>query len=306
MKGSRVRAVRAVEFAVTDLNTATRFFDGVWNLSLVTEGDGFAELRGTCAFRSILTLRRAARAGVIRIVLDGGDRATTDNLYEQVCAAGGVVDGTPRALDWPGGAYGFGCRDPEGRSYAIVCDVSDHADAGDQPDRPRKISHVNLNCADNERSFAFLRDGLGFRLADQTRQFRFLSCSEDHHSIVIGFNQDATLNHVAFEMPDNDSTMRGIGRMRDHGYPVEWGPGRHGPGNNVFAYFCGPEELPLEYTSEMQQIGADHQPRSPDEWVWPPGRVDQWGITSGPTARVKRAQTLFRCSPDGYRLGEAG
>jgi catechol 2,3-dioxygenase len=36
-----------------------------------------------------------------------------------------------------------------------------------------------------------------------------------------------TLNHVVFEMPDSDSVMRGIGRMKDSGYPVEWGPGRH-------------------------------------------------------------------------------
>jgi catechol 2,3-dioxygenase len=90
--------------------------------------------------------------------------------------------------------------------------------------------------------------------------------------------------------------------MRDHGYPVEWGPGRHGPGNNVFAYFCGPEELPLEYTAEMQQVTADHRPKPREAWGWPQGRVDHWGVTPGPTARVKRAQSLFRCAKEGYRL----
>ena len=27
--------------------------------------------------------------------------------------------------------------------------------------------------------------------------------------------------------------------LRDAGYPIEWGVGRHGPGNNAFAYFIG-------------------------------------------------------------------
>lgn len=296
-----VRAVRAVELGVTDLATATRFFTDVWNLAAVATAADTVDLRGTAAFRHILRLRRAPCAGLIRIVLDAADRATTDALYEQVRGAGAPVDGPPRLLSRSGG-YGFGAQDPEGRGYAVVCDVDDHAAAADAADRPRKISHVNLNCADNDATFAFLRDGLGFRLSDETRQHRFLRCNADHHSLVIGFNQAATLNHVAFEMADIDAVMRGIGRMRDHGYPVEWGPGRHGPGDNVFAYFCGPEELPLEYTTQMQQVGDDHRPRPPEAWGWPPGRVDHWGLTPGPTARVKRAQSLFRCAKDGYRL----
>lgn len=296
-----VRAIRAVEVGVTDLERATRFFGEVWNLTQVAGPADTVLMRGTGRFHHILKLHRAPHVALTRIVLDAADRATVDGLHRQVVGIGGTVDGAPR--EFPSGGYGFGCRDPESRSFAVVCGLADHADVVDQADRPRKISHVNLNCADNEATFAFMRDALGFRLSDQTKQFRFLRCNSDHHSIVIGFNKDATLNHVAFEMPDHDSVMRGIGRMRDHGYPVEWGPGRHGPGNNVFAYFCGPEELPLEYTSDMQQVGEDHRPRKPEEWVWPPGRVDHWGITPGPTARMKRAQTLFRCSPEGYRLG---
>jgi catechol 2,3-dioxygenase len=269
----------------------------------VAKADGALYLRGTGRFHHILVLRQAARAGMVRVVLDAADRAAVDALHNHVRASGQAVDGAPRSLPWPGGGYGFGCKDPEGRNLAIACEVADHADGGDRPDRPTRISHVNLNCADNDATFAFMRDALGFRLSDTANNFRFLRCGPDHHSMVIGFNEDATLNHVAFEMPDLDSVMRGIGRMRDHGYPVEWGPGRHGPGNNVFAYFCGPEELPLEYTAEMNQVDDSYRVGSPDDWRWPPGRVDQWGLMAGPTARVKRAQSLFRFSEDGWRLG---
>jgi hypothetical protein len=109
------------------------------------------DLRGTGAFHHILTLRRTPHAGVIRIVLDAADRVTTDGLYGQVRGVGGTVDGPPRVLSWSGGGYGFGCKDPEGRSYAVVSDVTDHAEAADRADRPRKISHINLNCAGADR-----------------------------------------------------------------------------------------------------------------------------------------------------------
>lgn len=301
---ARVKALRSIHLATTDLARAKAFFTEVWRLEAVSdEADGL-QLRGTARYHDILSLKAAPRAAVIRVVLDGGDRTGVDGLYDQVRKAGQPTDAPPRALTWPGGGYGFGCKDPEGRNFAVVCNVADHGSGPDRPDRPRRLSHVNLNCADNERTFAFMRDALGFSLSDHANNFRFIRCNSDHHSMVIGFNDSATLNHIAFEMPELDSVMRGIGRMRDHGYPVEWGPGRHGPGNNVFAYFCGPEEFPLEYTGEMQQVDDSYRVGGPDDWRWPPGRVDQWGITPGPTARVKRAQKLFRFTDDGHRLDE--
>jgi len=112
-----------------------------------------------------------------------------------------------------------------------------------------------------------------------------------------------TLNHIAFDMPEFDSVMRGMGRMKDNGYPIEWGPGRHGPGNNVFAYFCGPDEVPLEYAAEVLQIDDSYQPRGSDFWKFAPGRSDQWGITAPRSARYYRVQRLFGFTADGDRLG---
>ena len=145
-------------------------------------------------------------------------------------------------------------------------------------------------------------DVLGFRLIDETVRARFLHAAcPDHFSLALVKHTNATLNHIAFDMIDLDSVMRGAGRMRDAGYPIEWGVGRHGPGNNVFAYFAGPEEIPLEYTSEVLQIDDSYQPHGPEFWKFPPGRSDQWGVTNPPTARLGRIQQLFGFSADGFR-----
>jgi hypothetical protein len=84
--------------------------------------------------------------------------------------------------------------------------------------------------------------------------------------------------------------MRGGGRMKDAGYAIEWGPGRHGPGDNAFNYFVGPAGLVIEYTADVEQVDDSHVARGPQDWTWPTGRVDQWGISAPPSARLKDAQ----------------
>jgi catechol 2,3-dioxygenase len=91
-------------------------------------------------------------------------------------------------------------------------------------------------------------------------------------------------------MPDVDSVMRGGGRMKDAGFGIEWGPGRHGPGDNAFNYFVGPFDIVIEYTAEVEQVDDSYQARYPNDWTWPPGRVDQWGISAPPSVRLKEAQ----------------
>lgn len=301
---ARVRALRSIELACTDAKAMTRFFTQVWNLLPVAEANGVHYLRGSGAFHHILSIRQAPRTALIRVVFDAADRATVDALHAQLIVHGIETIEQPSALRQPHGDYGFGYKDPEGRNMAVLCGVKDHADGADQPDRPRKISHINLNNGDPEKTFAALRDGLGFRLTDTTKKMRFLSCNADHHSVVLGFSGGITLNHIAFELPDVDAVMRGAGRMRDDGRPIEWGPGRHGPGNNVFCYFLGPEDLPVEYTAEMQQIDDSYRPRTPEAWTWPAGRLDHWGISAKPSDRIEKAGENYRFTEDGWKLDE--
>ena len=259
-----VRGVRSVELVATNFEEADRFYEGVWHLEPVAAGEGARLYRGTGPYHHILGLHRGARPALVRIVFDVADRSSIDALHRAVAAAGGPV-GAPAELAGDGGGYGFGCKDPDGRNLAFVTGCADHADSKDQPDRPRKIAHVNLNTSDFDGSPRFFTQTLGFRQIDENAPLWFLRCaSSDHSSIVLARTNQPTLNHVAFEMPDVDSVMRGMGRMKDNGYPIEWGPGRHGPGNNVFAYFCGPDEAPIEYTSEVLQVDDGYVARGSD------------------------------------------
>ena len=312
MNEPRVLALHSVALGVADIAAATAFFTDVWGLAPVA-GDGTASyLRGTGAFHHILVLHRHARAEILRINLLTDDRSSVAALHARVAEQGathgasGLTD--PVALDQPGGGYGFAFRDGEGRNLAIVTDIASHADTDDVADRPRKLAHVVLNADAPEPSVALFTDLLGFRVSDRTRMHNFLRCGDtsagpiDHHNIAIGNGGGPTLNHIAFEMPDLESVMRGAGRCRDAGWPIEWGVGRHGPGNNVFAYFIGPEDIPIEYTAEVEQIDDSYPTGTPDDWSWPPGRSDHWGITDPPSARLKKAQGRVGFAADSFAL----
>jgi catechol 2,3-dioxygenase len=302
MPSCLVRGVRSVELVATNIDEATRFYETVWNLQSVETRNDARYFRGTCGYHHVLGLHAGAQPAVVRIVFDVADRGAVDALHHAITAAGCSAT-APAPLSVGGGGYGFGCKDPDGRNLAFVCDCADHADRQDEPDRPRKIVHVNLNARDFDASLGFFTKTLGFRVVDENAPLSFLHCANsDHSSIVMAKTNLATLNHVAFEMPEFDSVMRGMGRMKDHGYPIEWGPGRHGPGNNVFAYFCGPDEVPLEYAAEVLRIDDSYVPRSSDFWKFAPGRSEQWGITQPRSARYYRVQWLFGFTADGDRL----
>jgi len=298
-----VRGVRSVEIEMSEPARAAAFYSKTWNLTEVASSNGSYWFRGTGAYHHILAIHPATKGAAIRrLTFAAATKDIVQALHAKV-AASGCTTGAPHALAGPGGGYGFGFVDVEGRNLAVVCGENENPDDADVKDRPRKIAHVNLNCAQLEKSNAFLVDVLGFRKVDHSGPLHFFHCdSTDHSSMVMGAAATPTLNHVSFELSDVDSCMRGGGRMRDAGYPIEWGPGRHGAGNNVFCYFAGPEELPIEYTADVMQIDDGYEFHGTDYWKWPPGRLDQWGITPPHTARWKRIQDLVLFTPGQYRL----
>ncbi len=153
-----------------------------------------------------------------------------------------------------------------------------------------RLAHVNINSTDVDVTAGFYERVLGFRLSDRSKVMAFARCNSDHHAVVIADAPHVGLNHVAFLMPDLESVMRGSGRLIDHGFPIGWGVGRHGPGDNVFAYFVDPLGFVVEYTAEVLQVDDSYRVRGQSEWTWPAGRTDHWGIAPSKPDHVKQAQ----------------
>ena len=292
MTDPRVSGLRSIEFGVPELAAAVGFFRDTWGLNDVRVENGAAHLRGTGAEHHIVVLREQPETALLGVEFAAPDQPAVDALHAKATSVGADVLGPPKPVSGPGGGYGFGFRDPEGRVFRISADVERHADAADTADRPRKLSHVVLNSAAVEDATDYFVDLLGFRLSDRTDMMDFIRCNRDHHSIAFCRVGNAALNHVAFEMPSHDALMRGAGRVKEDGFDVEWGVGRHGPGDNVFVYFIEPNGFVVEYTAEVHQIDeATHKIGYPADWERPAHRSDQWGFTDPPSARLRAAMS---------------
>lgn len=289
MASAIVTRVRSVRLGVPDVAAAADFYADVWGLVPVGETDGVVYLSGSGQAHHLLALSQSPVTEVIVAdlwavdtdALEAGRRGVLDAGARDVSAIG--------PIDEPGGGRGFAFTDPEGRRIRLICDDERRAPAP-QPDRPIKITHLVLNAIHARAMGDFYEQALGFRTIDTTRAMVFLNCADDHHALAFAFSDNAALNHIAFEMADIDAVMRGAGRMQQAGYPIHWGVGRHGPGANVFSYFIGPSGEVIEYTAEIQQVDADYPVGQPQDWTWPPGRLDRWGIATGPTPELKSAQ----------------
>ena len=284
-----VTGLRSVEIAVPDLTTATRFYEECWGLEVAEKHGAAVYLRGTGYEHHALVLHEVGEKKLLAVNLAAQDKSQVDGLYEKAKSLGASVE-APKALKGPAGGYGFVFHDLHARDYCISADLKRHEPKPNARDCPIKLSHVVLNSPNREAQSAQLVDLLGFKLSDRTGYMDFIRCSRDHHAIAYTMINTPTLNHCAFEMPSHDALMHGSGRMKRSGFPVEWGVGRHGPGDNIFAYFIDPNNYVIEYTAEVQQVDDSYKVGMPDDWVRPADfNGDGWGFAGPASDRMHAA-----------------
>ena len=285
-----VTALRSVHLGTPDIETSEQFYVSAWGLDVAARSNGVVYLRAGGSDHHVLALEKSdspeLRSVTFRLATPDDYSLIADN----VVAHGGAVVSQPAINEAPDGGTVMIVRGPEGGLLRFV-----HGDLQQLPQpasgyRPDRLAHVNLNSTNVDASARFYQNALGFHLTDRSKAMAFVRCNSDHHAVVIAQANVNGLNHVAFLMPDLEAVMRGSGRMIDAGFPIAWGVGRHGPGDNVFAYFIDPLGVVIEYTAEVLQVDDTYVFRGPGEWNWPAGRTDHWGIASPKADHVKAAQ----------------
>ena len=291
MPNARIIGLRSVELGVPDLEKSADFYRNVWGLEDVVSTGDTIHMRGTATEHHVLTLRQRPKAGFLGVHFAAASPDAVNRLHDQAKAYGASVDGAPAELSRDsGGGYGFGMHSPEGQPIFISSDVQRHAPGREDRSRPTKLTHVVLNASKTDDERAFFIDALGFRLSDSTDMMEFVRCTHDHHSLALVRTEGPSLNHMAYEMPNIDGLMRGAGRMKQAGYNIEWGLGRHGPGNNVFTYFVEPNGFVTEYTADVEQVDeATYLPHDREYWRNFPGRPCRWNMAGHPSNRLKVA-----------------
>lgn len=133
---------------------------------------------------------------------------------------------------------------------------------------PRALGHLVFWSRDPERSFAFYRDRLGFRVTDSYEDnggiFARAKGHGDHHSIFflqIGpLPFQPSFQHIEFQFGDVQEVMVVGHRLHEAGFKTAFGPGRHELGSNWYWYFHTPLGAAFEVSADMDRADDNWQP----------------------------------------------
>src|SRR5262245_49690771 len=154
------------------------------------------------------------------------------------------------------------------------------------PPLARRFGHIGLTTTVREEMTEFLVGLLGFRVTDLwPNRTAWLRCDKDHHGIGLASGDKDVLHHYAFELENWGAIQRYCDHLAFLGIELVWGPGRHGPGRNLFTYTPDPENTIVEAYADLLMIHDDANYR-PIDWSVRGDRIlNLWGPQQPPNWR---------------------
>lgn len=240
------------------MNMAVENRDGLWTCA--GPGRRMSIARGT--------KNRLAQAGFAC-----RDREGLDALRERAKREG--LD--PKALDSPMFLDGaFAVRDPDGNEIVFGLARQDGA--------PREglhapLQHLTLATFDVGAIENFYANKLGFLVSDRVVKDSgevstcFMRSNHEHHTLACFKADRRGVDHHSYEAGEWIRIRDWADRFGAMEIPLMWGPGRHGPGNNLFIFIKDPDENWIEVSAELEVI----HDRPVKHWPHAERTLNLWG-----------------------------
>lgn len=170
-------------------------------------------------------------------------------------------------------------QDPDGNRFAFGLTAPDEQEAG-EPLPPARLQHVVMASRDPARIVRFFVDVLRFTLSDDVLDDQggvrtsFLRCSQEHHSFAVFLAPENRLDHHCYETSDWNAIRDWADHMASEHIRIQWGPGRHGPGNNLFIFIHDPDGNWVEISAELEIVQHD---RPIGQWAHEQRTLNSWG-----------------------------
>ena len=275
-----IRHMGHIALRVTDPAATVDHLTRVCGLQ-VTAVDGDTTYLGCTSNHHDVQLIAADENALDHTGLLADDDAAVAEVRRRAEAAGALLD---EPADATGIANGVRVRGPHGHVFEVYSAMDRVVDAyGTEGVRPVKFEHVTLTVPDPEEQAAFLAEVLGFRISDRLDDWVacWMRCNPEHHHIALIRNEVAGLHHYAFQAMDFAQLHRLGDHLLSHGKRFFFGPGRHGPGLNLFCYHYEPSGAIVEYCADMLKI-YDEDRYEPLVWPATAESINQWGPAAPP------------------------
>lgn len=96
----------------------------------------------------------------------------------------------------------------------------------------------------------------------------------EHHSFAVFRAAKQGIDHHSYEAGDWMLIRDWADYLASKGIKLVWGPGRHGPGNNLFIFVLDPDGNRIEFSAELELVEPE---RPPGIWPKEPDTLNRWG-----------------------------
>jgi len=211
---------------------------------------------------------------VPEVGFDAGGHNRLGALREAIEATGVAIRGSDSAAF---DRDAFEVSDPEGLRIVFGCsDIPDSAlPETSAPDRGAtlwgRLQHVVFASPRLREVADFYKRKLGFVLSDtvvreddEVETAVFVRSDPEHHSFACFRAEAFRFDHLALETSGWTDIRDWADHFAEREIPIWWGPGRHGPGNNLFFMIRDPDGNRIEISAE-----CEHMPRAMPPRTWP-------------------------------------
>jgi catechol 2,3-dioxygenase-like lactoylglutathione lyase family enzyme len=240
--------------------------------------DGLAQADGSWLLEGpqrTMLISPADHSGLLAAAYDLGSQARLSELRARLVGNGCDVE----ALDSPlleAGA--FQIRDPQGRQ--TVFGVS-RGTSINREGMPGRLQHVVFQTTELEAMIDFYVNTVGFTVSDnvvdeQSGQLTtcFLRSDDEHHSLAFFRGSKNEWDHHCYETNEWNDIRDWGDRFAKERITLFFGPGRHGPGNNLFFMVVDADRNRLEFSAELEITEAT---RPPGVWPQEEYTLNSWG-----------------------------
>jgi catechol 2,3-dioxygenase-like lactoylglutathione lyase family enzyme len=138
---------------------------------------------------------------------------------------------------------------------------------------PGRLQHVVVATDDLAPMIEHYEKVLGLEASDYcaadaddpaTRKVAFFRSDPEHHSFAVFSASEKRSDHHAYETTCWNDIRDWADHMSAETQKIWWGPGRHGPGNNLFFMIKDPHGNQVEISAELEHLQREMAAR-----VWP-------------------------------------
>jgi catechol 2,3-dioxygenase len=172
----------------------------------------------------------------------------------------------------------FAIRDPDGNR--IEFGVAAPAGLRTTRSPAARLQHVVFATPEPEALEQFYVGSCGFLISDRVLDDAgglrsvFLNSDPEHHALAIFKASESRLDHHCYETAGWNDLRDWADHFAKRDVLLRWGPGRHGPGNNLFLFVNDPDGNWIELSAELEIL---EDGRRHGVWKHEERTLNSWG-----------------------------